>query len=126
MAYGRSGNPGVVEAAIQRASESTGVDFSFLMRTANRESSMNPRAKAPRPRPRASSSSSSRPGCRLKQHGAKYGYARYADLITKGSDGRYRRQRRLKRARPVMDLRSRSARRLADGRGSWRPTTPPI
>jgi hypothetical protein len=25
----------------------------------------------------------------LKQHGSKYGYARYADLISKGSDGRY-------------------------------------
>ncbi|HEX5377758.1 MAG TPA: lytic transglycosylase domain-containing protein, partial [Phenylobacterium sp.] len=25
----------------------------------------------------------------LKQHGSKYGYARYAELITKGQDGRY-------------------------------------
>ena len=37
---------GVVEAAIQRASDATGVDFSFLMKTANRESGMNPAAKA--------------------------------------------------------------------------------
>jgi len=82
---------GVVEAAIQRASESTGVDFSFLMRTAGRESGMNPKAHAP---------TSSAAGLfqfveqtwlsTLKQHGAKYGYARYAELISKGADGRYR------------------------------------
>jgi hypothetical protein len=81
---------GVVEAAIQRASNATGVDFTFLMKTANRESGYNPRAKAP---------SSSAAGLfqfveqtwlsTLKQHGSKYGYARYADLITKGTDGRY-------------------------------------
>ena len=82
---------GVVEAAIQRASTATGVDFSFLMKTANRESGYNPKAQAP---------TSSAAGLfqfveqtwlsTLKQHGAKYGYARYADLITKGSDGRLR------------------------------------
>ena len=82
---------GVVEAAIQRASNATGVDFSFLMGTAARESGYNPKAKAP---------TSSAAGLfqfveqtwlsTLKQHGAKYGYARYADLITKGADGRYR------------------------------------
>ena len=82
---------GVVEAAIQRASQATGVDFSFLMRTANRESGYNPTAKAP---------TSSAAGlfqfteqtwlATLKAHGAKYGYARYADLISRGSDGRYR------------------------------------
>lgn len=82
---------GVVEAAIQRASQATGVDFSFLMRTASRESGYNPQAKA---------QTSSAAGlfqfteqtwlATLKSHGAKYGYARYADLITRGSDGRYR------------------------------------
>src|SRR5215210_1985002 len=81
---------GVVEAAIQRASEATGVDFSFLMKTAGRESGLNPRAKAP---------TSSAAGLfqfveqtwlsTLKQHGTKYGYARYAELIQKGADGRY-------------------------------------
>lgn len=81
---------GVVEAAIERASKATGVDFSFLMKTAGRESGMNPAAKA---------GSSSAAGLfqfveqtwlsTLKQHGAKYGYARYAELISKGSDGRY-------------------------------------
>ncbi|MDO9337506.1 MAG: lytic transglycosylase domain-containing protein [Caulobacteraceae bacterium] len=82
---------GVVESAIQRASEATGVDFSFLLGTAKRESGLRPNAKAP---------SSSAAGLfqfieqtwlsTLKQHGSKYGYARYADLITQGSDGRYR------------------------------------
>jgi hypothetical protein len=81
---------GVVEAAIQRASNATGVDFTFLMKTANRESGYNPRAQAP---------TSSAAGLfqfveqtwlsTLKQHGSKYGYARYAELITKGADGRY-------------------------------------
>jgi soluble lytic murein transglycosylase-like protein len=37
---------GVVEAAIQTASNATGVDFSFLMGTARRESGYNPNAKA--------------------------------------------------------------------------------
>ncbi len=81
---------GIVEAAIQRASTATGVDFTFLMRTAKRESGGNPTAKA---------GTSSASGLfqfvdqtwlsTLKQHGAKYGYARYADLIQKGGDGRY-------------------------------------
>ena len=81
---------GAVEQAIQRASDATGVDFGFLMGTAKRESGYNPHAKAP---------SSSAAGlfqfveqtwlATLKQHGAKYGYARYADMIQKGSDGRY-------------------------------------
>lgn len=82
---------GIVEAAIERASKATGVDFGFLMKTAGRESSFDPRAQA---------STSSAAGLfqfldqtwlsTLKQHGSKHGYARYADLISKGSDGRYR------------------------------------
>jgi hypothetical protein len=81
---------GAVEQAIQRASDATGVDFSFLLGTAKRESGYNPRARA---------SSSSAAGLfqfvdqtwlsTLKRHGSKYGYARYAELIQKGSDGRY-------------------------------------
>ncbi len=96
---------GVVESAIQRASQATGVDFSFLMKTAGRESGMNPGAKA---------SSSSAAGLfqfveqtwlsTLKQHGAKHGYARYADLINKGGDGRYHVAGDEAR-RAVMDLR---------------------
>jgi hypothetical protein len=96
---------GIVEAAIQRASQATGVDFGFLMKTAGRESGMNPRARA---------SGSSAAGlfqfveqtwlATLKQHGAKYGYARYADLISKGADGRYHVAGGEAR-RAVMDLR---------------------
>src|SRR5678816_1678842 len=96
---------GIVEAAIERASKATGVDFGFLMKTAGRESSMNPRAQA---------SSSSAAGLfqfveqtwlsTLKQHGSKHGYARYAELITKGSDGRFHVNGADAR-RAVMDLR---------------------
>jgi hypothetical protein len=81
---------GAVEAAIQRASSATGVDFGFLMRAAKRESGYNPSAKA---------QTSSAGGLfqfldqtwmsTLKKHGAKYGYARYAELIQQGADGRY-------------------------------------
>lgn len=81
---------GVVEAAIQRASSATGVDFGYLMGAAKRESGYNPNAKA---------KTSSAAGLfqfldqtwlsTLKQHGAKYGYARYADLIQKGPSGHY-------------------------------------
>lgn len=98
------GIKGVVQAAIQRASQATGVDFAFLMKTAARESGFDPSAKA---------NSSSATGLfqfveqtwlsTLKQHGSKYGYGRYADLIQKGSDGRYRVDGEARRA--VMDLR---------------------
>jgi hypothetical protein len=81
---------GVVESAIQRAAKATGVDFGFLMKTAGRESGMNPQAR---------SGASTAAGLfqfveqtwlsTLKQHGTKHGYARYAELITKGGDGRY-------------------------------------
>ncbi|WP_334164465.1 transglycosylase SLT domain-containing protein [Phenylobacterium sp.] len=96
---------GAVETAIQRASHATGVDFSFLMRTADRESGFNPHAKA---------SSSSAAGLfqfveqtwlqTLKTHGSKYGYARYAELITRGADGKFRVDGSEAR-RAVMDLR---------------------
>lgn len=81
----------VVESAIQRASNATGVDFTFLMGTAKRESGFNPGAKA-----RTSSASGLFQFvdqtwlATLKKHGSKYGYARYADLISQGPDGRYR------------------------------------
>src|SRR5256885_15796034 len=96
---------GVVEQAIQRASQATGVDFSSLMKTAGRESGMNPTAKA---------GSSSAAGLfqfveqtwlsTLKQHGTKHGYGRYAELIEKSSDGRYHVPGDEAR-RAVMDLR---------------------
>jgi hypothetical protein len=85
-----TGIRGVVEAAIQRASSATGVDFGFLMGTAKRESGGNPAARA------ATSSAS---GLfqfidqtwlsTLKQHGGKYGYGQYAQAISQGADGRF-------------------------------------
>lgn len=96
---------GIVESAIQRASQATGVDFGFLMKTAHRESSFNPRAQA---------ASSSAAGLfqfveqtwlsTLKQHGAKHGYGAYADLIRRGGDGRYRVEGGESR-KAIMDLR---------------------
>ncbi|HEY8572427.1 transglycosylase SLT domain-containing protein [Phenylobacterium sp.] len=96
---------GVVEAAISRASKATGVDFSFLMKTAGRESGMNPHAKA---------GTSSAAGLfqfveqtwlqTLKTHGSKYGYARYAELISRGADGKFHVSGGEAR-RAVMDLR---------------------
>jgi len=84
------GIKGVVEAAIQRASSATGVDFGFLLGAAKRESGYNPAAR---------SQTSSATGlfqfvdqtwmATLKKHGAKYGYARYAELIQQGPDGRF-------------------------------------
>ena len=96
---------GVVESAIQRAAKATGVDFGFLMKTAGRESGMNPQARA---------GTSSAAGlfqfveqtwlATLKQHGAKHGYARYAELIARGADGRWRVDGAEAR-KAVMDLR---------------------
>lgn len=98
-----SGIRAVVEGAIQRASKATGVDFGFLMKTAARESSFNPRAQA---------ATSSAAGlfqfvdqtwlATLKQHGARHGYGDYAARIERGSDGRYRVDPEARRA--VMDL----------------------
>ena len=96
---------GVVEAAIQRASSATGVDFTFLLGAARRESGYNPAAKA---------RTSSATGlfqftdqtwlATLKQHGAKYGYARYAALIEQAPGGRFHVSGSEARA-AVMDLR---------------------
>lgn len=82
---------GGVEAAIRRASSATGVDFDFLMKTARRESAMNPAARA---------RTSSAAGlfqfieqtwlATVKRHGARHGYGQYADLIHQGTDGRWR------------------------------------
>ena len=96
---------GVVEAAIQRAAKATGVDFGFLMRTAKRESGFNPAVHA---------RTSSAAGLfqfvdqtwlsMLKQHGAKYGYGSYADMIQRGSDGRYHVQGGAEARASVMNL----------------------
>jgi hypothetical protein len=95
-----------VEQAVRTASQSTGVDFSFLMRTAKRESGFDAGAKA---------GTSSAAGLfqfveqtwlsTMKQHGAAHGYARYADLIQLGSDGRFHVPSGEEARRTVMDLR---------------------
>ena len=95
----------LVEAVIKKAAERTGVDFGFLLKTARRESSLNPGAKA---------RTSSAAGLfqfveqtwlgQLKRHGAKHGYASVAQMIERGKDGRLRVQGEEAR-RAVMDLR---------------------
>jgi len=77
-----------VIAAIQNASERSGVDFTYLVNKASQESSLNPTAKA---------SSSSATGLyqfidqtwlkTVKESGAQYGLSEQADKITIGSDG---------------------------------------
>jgi len=79
-----------VLASIQQASANTGVDFSYLMAQASRESSFDPGAKA---------STSSATGLyqfveqtwlgTFKEHAAEYGYGDLAASITKNADGRY-------------------------------------
>ncbi len=82
---------GGVEAAIRRASNATGVDADFLVRTARRESAMNPSARA-----RTSSAAGLFQFIEqtwlgtVKAHGAKHGYGQYADLIYRSGDGRWR------------------------------------
>lgn len=104
MSVGAIPSTGGVEAAIRRASHTTGVDFDFLMKTARRESAMNPNARA---------GTSSASGlfqfieqtwlATVKQHGAKHGYSQYADLIQQGADGRW--QVRGSARNVVLDLR---------------------
>lgn len=79
-----------VLTALHQASIATGSDFSYLLDTAMRESSLKPSAK---------SNSSSASGLfqfveqtwlgLVKQFGAEYGLGSYADAIGKGADGRY-------------------------------------
>lgn len=91
MSIGAIPSSGGVEAAIRRASRATGVDADFLVRTARRESAMNPSAKA-----RTSSAAGLFQFIEqtwlgtVKAHGAKHGYGQYADLIYRGGDGRWR------------------------------------
>ncbi|MFN7618647.1 MAG: transglycosylase SLT domain-containing protein [Brevundimonas sp.] len=91
MNVGPIPSTGGVEAAIRRASNATGVDADFLVRTARRESAMNPSARA-----RTSSAAGLFQFIEqtwlgtVKAHGAKHGYGQYADLIYRSGDGRWR------------------------------------
>jgi hypothetical protein len=106
MDIGQIGGLGGIEQAIKRAASATGVDFSFLMRTARRESGFDSGAHA---------STSSAAGlfqfveqtwlAALKRHGAAHGYARYADLIAQGSDGKYYVPQGSEARKIIMDLR---------------------
>src|SRR5262245_45885479 len=79
-----------IVGAIQDAAKRTGTGFEYLLKTALRESSFNPNAKA---------STSSATGlyqfidqtwlATLKQAGPAHGYGRYADAITRTASGRY-------------------------------------
>lgn len=79
-----------VLTGIRQASLSTGIDFSYLMAQANRESSFDPTAQA---------KTSSAAGLYqfveqtwlgvVKNHGAEYGQAGLADKITRRSDGHF-------------------------------------
>jgi hypothetical protein len=79
-----------VMGSLQRAANATGVDFGYLVKTAQRESSLNPNARA-----RTSSAAGLFQFVEqtwlgmIKNNGAKHGYGAYADQIVKGKDGRY-------------------------------------
>ncbi len=80
---------GVVEA-IRRGAAETGADFDYLLRTAERESALDPRARAP---------TSSATGLfqfieqtwlgMMHDEGARFGLASEAQAITRRADGRY-------------------------------------
>ena len=80
-----------IEAVVRQAAEATGVDFGYLLRTAKRESALNPAAKA-----RTSSAAGLFQFVEqtwlgvVKKHGAKHGYGQFADMISRGADGRLR------------------------------------
>jgi hypothetical protein len=88
---GRSGPGDQVTAAIRSASRTTGATFDYLLNTAIRESSLDPKARA---------STSTARGLyqfiestwltMVKEEGAKFGLGRYADAIQRGSDGQYK------------------------------------
>jgi hypothetical protein len=75
---------------LNNAGDKSGVDFNYLLDTAQRESALNPSAKAP---------SSSAVGLFqfldsswlqvMKQEGPRLGYQKYADAITRDRDGDY-------------------------------------
>jgi hypothetical protein len=87
---GASDVGGKVVGAIRDAARVTGTGFEYLLKTAMRESSFNPKAK---------SSKSSATGlfqfidqtwlATVKQSGASLGYGRYADAIVRTRSGRY-------------------------------------
>ena len=90
---------------LNTAGDKSNVDFSYLLKTAMRESSLDPDAKAP---------SSSAVGLFqfldttwlqvMKEEGPRLGYQKYADAITKGADGNYEVKNKALRTE-ILDLR---------------------
>jgi Transglycosylase SLT domain len=79
-----------IAGSIKQAASTTGASFEYLLTTAKMESNFNPRA--------AASTSSARGLFQfidqtwlgtVKEAGSQLGYGKYADAITKGSDGSY-------------------------------------
>jgi hypothetical protein len=85
-------SPDAVRAAIQRAADATGVNFSLLVQTAQRESALNPHAKA---------GTSSATGLfqfiestwldMVRRHGAQHGLGAEAAALQRGADVQTRR-----------------------------------
>ena len=83
-------NRSTIVAALQQAAAATGADFNYLLGTATRESSLNPKAKA---------GTSSAAGLFqfveqtwlgvVKTYGAKHGLASFANAITQGPGGKF-------------------------------------
>lgn len=80
-----------VLSALRRAAVETGTDFGYLLKTAMRESSLNPAAQA---------ATSSATGLfqfieqtwlgTVREHGAEHGLKAYADAIEVGNNGRFK------------------------------------
>lgn len=95
-----------VSAAIRRASQATGVDFSLLVETARRESALNPNARA---------GTSSATGLfqfiestwldMVRRHGAHHGMAAQAAALQSGADAATRREILALRSDPELSAR---------------------
>jgi hypothetical protein len=95
-----------VRAAIQRAAQATGVDFSLLVETARRESALNPNARA---------GASSAAGLfqfiestwldMVRRHGAEHGLGQYASALTQGANAQTRRDILALRSDPEISAR---------------------
>jgi hypothetical protein len=85
--------PDAVRAAIRRAADATGVNFSLLVETARRESALNPAARA---------GTSSATGLfqfiestwldMMRRHGASHGLGEYSARLQQGADATTRRE----------------------------------
>jgi hypothetical protein len=95
-----------VHAAIRRAAQATGVDFSLLVETARRESALNPNARA---------GTSSATGLfqfidstwldMVRRHGAEHGLAAQSAALRQGADAETRREILALRSDPELSAR---------------------